>query len=68
MRESLGAPAKRGGEGMVLVQGCWWRRRRKRQSGGAERVMKIACPQLRVPGRTPDVLDADSFINANLTA
>lgn len=35
---------------------------------GVEGAMKIACPQLRVPGWIPDMFDADSFINANSTA
>lgn len=40
----------------------------KRWIGGVDGAMRIACPQLPVPGCIPDMFDADSFINANLTA
>lgn len=43
-------------------------KKKKKCFGGAEGAMKIACPQLPVPGCIPDMFDADSFINANLTA
>lgn len=42
--------------------------KKKMAWGGLEGEMKIACPELRVPGWIPDMFDADSFISANLTA
>lgn len=62
-RTTGGSCSERGRQRIVLVK-----EKKKMWSGGAEGAMKIACPQLRVPGWIPDMFDADSFISANLTA
>lgn len=65
----MGAPAIRGGGGMTLVQG-WWG---KMEWKGREREDEIERDEDRlsttlVPGWIPEMFDAESFINANLTA